>query len=146
MLSHDLRYGLRLIRKAPGFSAVAIASLAAGIGAATVIFSFANSLLFRPVQAANPAQLVQVFTSTSRSTPYGSSSYADYEDYRAIPVFNGLLASRRARAAWSANQHHEVINGLLVSGNYFDVLGLRRRSAGSFPTKNTARPALTRSS
>lgn len=125
MLSHDLRYGLRLIRRAPGFSAVAIASLAVGIGAATVIFSFANSLLFRPVQAANPAQLVQVFTSTSRGTPYGASSYADYENYRAIPVFNGLLASRRARAAWSADQQHEVINGLLVSGNYFDVLGLR---------------------
>jgi len=48
MLSHDLRYGLRLIRKAPGFSAMAIASLAVGIGAATLIFSFANSLLVRP--------------------------------------------------------------------------------------------------
>ena len=49
MLVHDVRYGLRLIRKAPGFSAVAVASLAVGIGASTVLFSFANTLLFRPL-------------------------------------------------------------------------------------------------
>ena len=60
---NDVRYGLRLIRKAPAFSAVAIASLAVGIGASSVLFSFANSLLFRPLHAAHPEQLIQIFTS-----------------------------------------------------------------------------------
>ena len=50
-LIQDVRYGFRMIRKAPGFSAVAIASLAVGIGASTVLFSFANSVLFRPLHA-----------------------------------------------------------------------------------------------
>ena len=53
-LVQDVRYGLRLIRKAPGFTAVAIASLAFGIGASTVLFSFANSFVLRPIAAAHP--------------------------------------------------------------------------------------------
>ena len=55
-LTQDVRYGLRLMRKAPVFSAVAIASLAVGIGASTVAFSFLNTLVFRPVHAAHGEQ------------------------------------------------------------------------------------------
>jgi predicted permease len=126
-LMQDVRYGLRLIRKAPGFSAVAIASLAMGIGASTVLFSFANSFLFRPLHAANPEEVAQVFTSGFDGPPhlYGGSSYADYEVFREIPVFSGLLASTHARATLSSQERPEVVDGLLVSENYFDVLGLR---------------------
>jgi predicted permease len=124
-LIQDVRYGLRMIRKAPGFSAVAIASLAVGIGASTVLFSFANSFLFRPVQAASPEQLISLFTSGFEGGLYGGSSYADYETFRAVPVFNGLLASRRAEATLSSAERPDVVRGLLVSGDYFDVLGLQ---------------------
>src|SRR5262245_55348777 len=121
----DVRYGLRLIRKAPGFTVVAIASLAVGIGASTVAFSFMNAFVFRPVQAADPAELIQIFTSNSSGKPYGGSSYADYRDFQTVPVFSGLLASARAQATLSSRERSDVIEGLLVSSNYFDVLGLQ---------------------
>jgi len=124
MLIQDVRYGLRLIRKAPAFSAVAIASLAIGIGASTVLFSVANGLLFRPLQAANPSQLLQLFTSDLDGALYGGSSYPDYKAFQALPVLSGVLASKRARATLSSDDRSDVMNGLLVSGNYFDVLGL----------------------
>jgi predicted permease len=123
-LLQDVRYGLRLIRKTPVFSAVAIASLAVGIGASTVLFSFANTLVLRPVHAARPEQLIQIFTSDSSGKLYGGSSYADYEDFQAVPMFSGLLASTRAQATLSDAERSDVVSGLLVSGNYFDVLGL----------------------
>ena len=125
MLVQDVRHGIRLIRKAPGFSAVAIASLAVGIGASTVLFSFANTLLFRPLPAANPERLVQLFTSDASGSLYGGSSYADYERFSAAPVFSGVLAWSRTRATLSQDERPDVVAGLFVSANYFDVLGLR---------------------
>jgi predicted permease len=121
----DVRYGLRLIRKAPAFSAVAIASLAVGIGASTVAFSFANALVFRPVYGTSGAPLIRLFTSNSRGGPYGGSSYADYMDFQAVPVFNGLLADAQVQATLSNPERSDVVEGLLVTSNYFDVLGLR---------------------
>ena len=125
MIVQDVRYGLRLIRKAPGFSAVAVASLALGIGASTVLFSVANTILFRPLHAARPSELVQLFTSTNAGTRFGSSSYADYERFRALPVFSGLAASMTAQATLSSDERPQAIEGVIVSGNYFDVLGLQ---------------------
>jgi predicted permease len=121
----DVRYGLRLIRKAPVFSVVAIASLGAGIGASTVAFSFANALVFRPVYGTSGAPLIRLFTSNSRGGPYGGSSYADYRDFQAVPVFNGLLADAQVQATLSNPERSDVVDGLLVTSNYFDVLGLR---------------------
>jgi predicted permease len=120
----DVRYGVRMIRKAPGVSAVAIASLAVGIGASTILFSVANAVLFRPIHAARPEQVLQLFTSNTDGSPYGGSSYADYDAFRDLPVFEGLVASTRATATVSALDRRDVVDGLLVSANYFDVLGL----------------------
>jgi predicted permease len=124
-LIQDLRYGLRLIRKAPVFSVVAIASLAVGIGASTVAFSFANALVLRPVYGTSGAHLIQIFTSNSDAKPYGGSSYPDYLDFRVVPVFDGLLADTRVQATLSNPERSDVVEGLLVTTNYFDVLGLR---------------------
>jgi predicted permease len=140
MLIHDVRYGLRLIRKAPGFSAVAIASVALAIGASTVVFSFANSFLFRPLHAADPDRLVQIFTSSSSGNPYSGSSYADYEAFREVPAFSGVLASMRAKGTLSDEERPDVIAGLLVSGNYFDVLGLRPSRGRFFAPEESHTP------
>jgi hypothetical protein len=123
---HDVRYGLRLIRKAPGFSTVAIASLAVGIGASTVLFSFANSFLFGPLHAANPEQVIQVFTSDFDGPRYGGSSYADYDAFRAVPVFSGLLASTRAQATMSNDERPDVISGLLRASSMRPTFSCRR--------------------
>ena len=119
---------------------MAIASLAVGIGTSTVLFSFANNFLFRPIHAANPEQILQIFTSNTRGGPYGGSSYADYEMYREVPVFNGVLASLRAKATLSHDGRRDVIEGLLVSGNYFDVLGLRPSQGRFFRPDETQTP------
>ena len=140
-LIQDARYGLRLIRKAPVFSAVAIASLAVGIGASTVAFSFLNTLIFRPLPAASPQQLIQVFTSDSSGKLYGGSSYADYEDVRTLPLFRGLLASARTQATLSSPERSDVVNGLLVSSNYFDVLGLQPARGRFFRPEESLTPA-----
>lgn len=124
-LLQDARYGLRLIRKAPLFSLVAIASLAIGIGASTVAFSFANALVLRPVSGTSGADLIQIFTSNSDGKPYGGSSYADYWDFKTVLVFDGLLADARVQATLSGPERSDVVDGLLVTTNYFDVLGLR---------------------
>jgi predicted permease len=124
VLVQDVRYGLRMIRKSPGFSAIAIASLAVGIGTSTVLFSVASAFVLRPVQAADPEQLIQLFTSNSRGGLYGGSSYADYETFRDVPVFDGLLAWTQATATLSHLERPDVVGGLVVSGNYFEVLGL----------------------
>jgi predicted permease len=121
----DLRYGLRLIVKAPMFTMVAISSLALGIGASAILFGLASSFMFRPIHAANAGQIVQLFTSNRDGSLYGGSSYADYEMYRDAGVFSGLLASMRTTATLSDLERPETVDGLLVSGNYFDVLGLR---------------------
>jgi predicted permease len=138
-MTHDVRYGLRMIAKSRGVSAVAIVSLAVGISVSTLLFSFANSFLFRPLHAATPAELMQVFTSDSDGGLYGGSSYLDYEAYRdSAAVFSGLLASTRAQATLSDAERSDVLQGLLVSGNYFNVLGLQP-SRGRFFLAEEAR-------
>jgi macrolide transport system ATP-binding/permease protein len=125
-LAQDLRYGLRVMAKSRGFSAVAILSLAVGIGASTVLFSFANAFVFRPLNAASPSGLLQVFTSSSRGTRHGGSSYPDYQDFRhRTSVFSGLMASTRVSATLSDAERADLIEGVLVSDGYFEVLGLR---------------------
>jgi hypothetical protein len=86
--------------------------------------------------------LIQVFTSDFDGPLYGASSYPDYEAFRDVPVFAGLLASMRVRAALSDEGQAEVIDGLLASGNYFAVLGLHP-SRGRFfsPEEGRARAA-----
>jgi predicted permease len=122
----DVQYGWRVIMKSPGFSAVAIVSLAVGIGASSVIFSFANAFLFRPLPGTHPSPLMRVFTSNASGPLYGSCSYPDYQDLRdRTSVFSDLLAYRRAKATLSDSGQSAMMPGALVSANYFGVLGLR---------------------
>lgn len=93
-LLQDLRYALRLIAKAKGFTVVAVLALALGICANTTIFSFINGLLLRPISGLNePERLVAVFTSDYSSGQYGASSYPDYIDFRyQADAFEALAA------------------------------------------------------
>ena len=143
-LMQDVRYGYRVMMKSRGFSAVAILSLAAGIGASSVLFSVANAFLFRELPGARTSELMRVFTSNARGPLYGSCSYADYEDLRdRTSVFNELLAYNRAKATLSDSGQSVMIPGVLVSANYFEVLGLGPRWAVSFYPKKTGRPGPT---
>ena len=123
-LSRDVRYGLRALRRSPAFAAIAIVSLGLGIGANTAIFSLVNSLLLHPRPIADPGRIVELHTG-SRSEPYETTSYPSYVELRdRNDVFTGLAAYSLRQFNLGDANHVEQIWGEVVSGNYFDVLGV----------------------
>jgi predicted permease len=126
-LIQDLRYGSRMIAKAPGFTLVAVVALALGICANTTIFSFINGLLLRPLSGVKePDRLVAVYTSDYSSGLFGGSSYPDYIDFRnQASTLQGLAAYEQEVLNLSSDAGAERLRGAYVTGNYFDVLGVK---------------------
>src|SRR5882724_6955735 len=124
-LIHDIKFGFRQMLKSPGFAAIALLSLALGIGANSAIFSLVNTVLLRPLPVEKPGELVSVF-GTTKSLDFDLFSYPNYTDYRdKNEVFSGLLAFRFVTMSLGQNGQNERTWGYLVSGNYFDVLGVK---------------------
>src|SRR6187549_818518 len=107
-LLKDVRYALRWMRRSRGFSAVAILSIGLGVGVNTAMFSLVDSLLFKPLPVADPASLVDIFTSGGDGDEYATSSFADYSDLKAqnsvfsemtgySPMFAPLALGERSR-------------------------------------------------
>ncbi|MEY2562976.1 MAG: hypothetical protein QOH88_1169 [Verrucomicrobiota bacterium] len=124
-LFQDLRYGARQLLKRPGFTLLAIISMALGIGANTAIFSLVDTVAFRPLPVKNASELQELYGTLHNGADYTLQSYLNYKDYRdRNQVFSGLLAYRITVASLSHNGNNERIWGTLASGNYFDVLGV----------------------
>ena len=123
----DLRFGVRMLLKNPGFTLITVFTLALGIGANTAIFSFVNALLLRPLGGvAEPEGLVQVGRQHPDKSYLSDSSYPDYLDYREQnTLMSSLAVMSPADFHLSTGQEAELVGGELVSGNYFDVLGVR---------------------
>jgi len=127
----DVRYGLRMLRKNPGFTAVAVISLGLGIGVNTTIFSFVNALLFRPPAVQAPGELLEVFNQNIRGhgiESYMPLTYPDYLYYRDHnQAFSGILAfdGDPRIVSWIRSGQGERAQGALVSGNFFSVLGVK---------------------
>ena len=124
----DLRYALRVLRRSPLFTAVAILSLALGIGANAAIFTLINQLILQQLPVKNPEQLVLL---TARGKHYGSNngpnalSYPMYQDFRdKNQVFGGMFARRSTTLSLTFEGRTELAAGELVTGNYFPVLGV----------------------
>ncbi len=139
-LLQDLRFGFRRLLKSPGFALVAILSLALGIGANTAIFSLVNLVLFRPLPVANPEQVVAV-SAVGKDSAMAAHSYPNYVDLRdRSDLLSGLLAYRFVAMSLSRNGNNEKLWGYLVSGNYFDVLGVKPvRGRGFLPEEDKTR-------
>jgi predicted permease len=124
-LFQDLRYGARQLLKRPGFTLLAIISMALGIGANTAIFSLVDTVAFRPLPVKNASELQELYGTLHNGADYTLQSYLNYKDYRdRNQVFNGLIAYRIAVASLSHNGNNERVWGTMASGNYFDVLGV----------------------
>src|SRR3954454_8092304 len=125
----DFRYALRTLLKAPAFTIVVILTLALGIGANTAIFSLTDQVLLRMLPVQSPERLVVLDgpgAFRGRTFNNGTFSYPMYRDVRdQNTVFDGVIARFPAPLTLLANGQSERVAGELVSGNYFDVLGVR---------------------
>jgi putative ABC transport system permease protein len=123
----DVRYGLRMLRKNPGFTAIVIVTLAFGIGANTAIFSVVNSILLRPLPVKNPGEIVDLAWQQKSSKPLEYFSYADYKDIReqTSSVFSNVAVFESNFDGLSTKGRADRILTSYVTGNYFPMLGLK---------------------
>ena len=125
-LWRDLRQSLRGLGRSPGFTAAAVASLALGIGANTLIFTFLNALFLTPLPVAAPERLVALYSTDPQNPGFLELSYPNVRDLaQRVGAFSGTAAYRNASASLEEGGEAEVVHGEIVSGGYFDVLGLR---------------------
>ena len=129
----DLRYGIRTLVKNPGFTVIAVLTLALGLGANTAIFSLTDQILLRLLPVENPKELVvlrspgpkqgRIWSDGDNTSPFSYPLYKEIRDNN--NVFSGLLARFAISLSVAGEGQTERANGELVSGNYFDVLGVR---------------------
>ena len=121
-LWQDVRYGLRILRKAPGFTAIALVTLAVGIGANTIMFNLVDALMFRPLHVKEPDRLVYCGI-----RKFGYFDYPMYTDMRDDnPVFSDLIALNYGsrRGTWVQGDAVKRMHLTYVSANYFSALGV----------------------
>ena len=137
--TQDLWYAVRLLVKKPGFTIVAVLSLALGIGANTAIFSVINAVFLHPLPIEEPSRVVELFTHDTKTvnaqanltlTPTSLPNFEDYRDHNT--VFTGLAAFSGVGLTWTNNGETTGVPGMLASANYFDVLGVKAFQGRTF--------------
>lgn len=141
-LWQDLRFGARQLRESPGFTFVALVSLALGIGANTVIFSMISTMLLRPLPIREPQQVFAIHQGKQNDPSYSQSmSYLNYKDIRdRNQVLSGMAVYRFDPVSLSHDGNSERVWGYLVSENYFDLLGVRPFLGRMFLLEEGRRP------
>ncbi len=121
-LWQDIRYGMRMLGKSPGFTAIALITLAVGIGANTIMFSVVDAMMFRPMHVKEPDQLVYCGI-----RDFGFITYAMYAEMREDnPAFSDLVAHNQGsgRSTWVRGDVVKQVDLMYVSSNYFSALGV----------------------
>jgi predicted permease len=131
-LGQDLRYAVRMLFASRGLTAVAVLSLALGIGANTTIFTFIDALLLKPPAVTDPATLREIWQhNTTRGSGIGSHKqlsfpdYAFYRDHNHVFVEMGATSGETNDVIWNRGGDGETVHGALVSANFFSLLGVR---------------------
>lgn len=125
ILIQDIRYGLRMLAKAPGFTVVAVLTLALGIGANTALFSIVNGVLLNPLPYPHPEQIVTLHESKPNFTT-GSISYPNFRDWQKNNhTFAGMAIERGFNFNLTGNGPAEQIRGGFVSSDFFAILGVK---------------------
>jgi predicted permease len=121
----DLRFAFRWLRRSPGFASIAAASIAVAIGIYTALFAVVDAVLLRPLPVHAPDRLVSLYTSGSDGEPWNTTSYPDLTDLRAQnAVFEDMAGHSAMIAAVSVGERSRLALGEIVTGNYFQVLGV----------------------
>ncbi len=146
-MRQNLVYALRAMRRSPGFTIAAVASLALGIGATTAIFSLTDQVVLRSLPVENPGELVVLhreYTPTgSTSSDNGESTFAYplYRDLRErVPALAGMVARSGAGIALAYEGSTERVRAEVISGNYFDVLGVQAAAGRLFTAEDDVTP------
>jgi predicted permease len=124
---NNLKFAFRQLFKSPGFTAVAVLSLALGIGANTTVFCWIQAVVLRPLPGVSRADRLVVVTPTFANTTWGETmSLPDLRDYaRSTNVFAGIIGSQITPACLSVNGQPEWVYGQIATANFFDVLGVK---------------------
>ncbi len=125
-LWQDIRFGVRMLSKNPGFTAIAVLVLGLGIGANTAIFTLVNAFLLRPMAVQNPDELVSCYNKDTSNNSYRAFSYPEYTDIRnRNTVFSSLLAHDDAFVGITEGDATRRTFADIVSANYFATFGVR---------------------
>ncbi|HZV86019.1 MAG TPA: ABC transporter permease, partial [Candidatus Binatus sp.] len=122
----DLRFGLRMLWRSPGFSILAILCLTLGIGANAAVFSWVEGILFRPYPAVMHQERLVALSGTARGEPGATAlSWPDFVDLqRNCTLFDTLFVSKITGTTLSIGDRAERTTGSIVSANYFDAIGV----------------------
>jgi predicted permease len=140
----DIRFGLRLLRRSPGFSLLAILCLTLGIGANTAVFSWIEGILFRPYPAVAHQERLVAIGGTSRDEPLGTPlSWPDFQDLqRSCTLCETLFVSKITGTTLSIGDRAERTTGSIVSANYFDAIGVPPKlGRGFLPSEDQGQSA-----
>lgn len=143
-LIQDLRFGFRILRRNPGFSALAILCLTLGIGANAAVFSWIEGILFRPYPLVVHQERLAAVSGTNRgTTDYDDVSWPDFLDLqKSTTLIDSWIAEKITGSTLSIGDRAEFAVGSMVSANYFDALGVRPFLGRSFrPEEGTGRNA-----
>ena len=142
----DVKYGLRMLRKSPGFTVVAVLTLALGIGATTAIFTVIDAVLLHPIEVTNINSLVDISTVDTKTymgpgSPKNPVSYPNFKDLvTANSVFSGMSVSVPAGVTLTGRGTPQRVFALLVSADYFDMLGVRAALGRTFLSGEDLKP------
>jgi predicted permease len=144
----DIRFGIRMLAKNPGFALIAVLTLALGIGANTAIFSLTDQVLLRLLPVERPRELVvvrspgplggRVWSDGDSSASFSYPMYKNLRDQN--PVFSGLLARFAVQVSVAGQGQTELATSELVTGNYFEVLGVRPALGRTFSASDETAP------
>src|SRR6204780_4895972 len=126
----NVRFALRMLAKSPGFTAIAILTLALGIGANTAIFTVANTLLLRPLPYEDPDQLVRIASERDRASYLSLPYFTALGDHNRS--FSGIAAYQGESFNLSGRGEPDQITAERVTWNFFDVLGVRLLEGRTF--------------
>ncbi|HEY6399782.1 MAG TPA: ABC transporter permease, partial [Blastocatellia bacterium] len=140
-ICQDLRYGVRMLMKNPGFTLIAVLTLALGIGANTAVFSVINAVSLRPLPFPHPERLAMVMAAITKTGATGHAhSYLNFADYRSRnTVFEALTAYSDYDATLIEGEAPERVSGMVVSADFFRALGVNMRLGRAF-TANDEQP------